>query len=95
MDENKNVEMEMQEGETKETKKERFIRLAEYRTNKACKGIAALKNLGNRGSYEYTDEQVDLMFSVLEQQIQDAKGAFVKTEKKNVAFSFGTLEQTE
>ena len=41
------------------TKAEKFIRIGEYRTNKAMDAIGRLENLSNRGAYEYTQEQVD------------------------------------
>lgn len=48
-----------------ETKAEKFIRIGEYRMNKAVDAIGRLENLANRGSYEYTQEQVDAMFQRL------------------------------
>ena len=48
-----------------ETKAEKFIRIGEYRMNKAVDAIGRLENLANRGSYEYTREQVDAMFQRL------------------------------
>ena len=48
-----------------ETKAEKFIRIGEYRMNKAVNAIGRLENLANRGSYEYTQEQVDAMFQRL------------------------------
>lgn len=35
-----------------ETKAEKFIRIGEYRMNKAVDAIGRLENLANRGSYE-------------------------------------------
>ena len=46
-------------------KAEKFIRIGEYRMNKAVNAIGRLENLANRGSYEYTQEQVDAMFQRL------------------------------
>ena len=43
----------------------KFIRIGEYRMNKAVDAIGRLENLANRGSYEYTQEQVDAMFQRL------------------------------
>ena len=45
-----------------ETKAEKFIRIGEYRMNKAVDAIGRLENLANRSFYEYTQEQVDAMF---------------------------------
>ena len=46
-------------------KAEKFICIGEYRMNKAVDAIGRLENLANRGSYEYTQEQVDAMFQRL------------------------------
>jgi hypothetical protein len=46
-------------------KAEKFIRIGEYHMNKAVDAIGRLENLANRGSYEYTQEQVDAMFQRL------------------------------
>ena len=46
-------------------KAEKFIRIGEYRMNKAVDAIGRLENLANRGPYEYTQEQVDAMFQRL------------------------------
>ena len=37
-----------------ETKAEKFIRLGEYRMNKAIDAIGRLEHLANRSAYEYT-----------------------------------------
>lgn len=44
---------------SEETKAEKFIRLGEYRMNKAIEAIGRLENLSNRSAYEYTPEQVE------------------------------------
>ena len=40
-----------------ETKAEKFIRLGEYRMNKAIDTIGRIENLANRSAYEYTPER--------------------------------------
>jgi len=88
-EENMNEEMNAKENETRA---EKFIRLAEFRMNKAMDAVGRLENLSNRSSYEYSQEQVDAMFGALEGQIADIKAKFVtkKTESKSV-FSFGNM----
>lgn len=51
-----------------ETKAEKFIRLGEYRMNKAIDTIGRLEHLSNRSAYEYTAEQVEAMFGALEKR---------------------------
>lgn len=52
-----------------ETKAEKFIRLGEYRMNKAIDAIGRLEHLANKSAYEYTAEQVEVMFGALESRV--------------------------
>ena len=73
-----------------ETKAEKFIRLGEYRMNRAIDVIGRIENLANRSAYDYTPEQVEAMFSVLESKVAEVKAKFTATKsKENTAFSFG------
>ena len=77
-----------------ETKAEKFIRIGEYHMNKAVDAIGRLENLANRGSYEYTQEQVDAMFHALEGRVAEIKARFTpKKTAESKSFSFGTTEQ--
>ena len=78
-------------GKAEETKAEKFIRLGEYRINKAIDAIGRIENLSNRSAYDYTEEQVEAMFSVLESKVAEVKAKFTATKaKENTAFSFGS-----
>ena len=48
-------------------KKSNFIRIAEARTNKIIESIALLGNLSNTSYYEYTPEQIETMFSAIQE----------------------------
>ena len=75
-----------------ETKAEKFIRIGEYRMNKAVDAIGRLENLANRGSYEYTQEQVDAMFQALEGRGVEVKVRFMpKKAAESKTFSFGIM----
>lgn len=75
-----------------ETKSEKFVRIATNRTNKAMKAITALENLSNHNSYSYTQEQVDAMFTQLEETLAEVKEAFApKKVSAEKAFSFGNI----
>lgn len=65
-----------------ETKADKFIRLGEYRMNKAIDAIGRIENLANRSAYEYTPEQVEAMFSVLESKVAEVKAKFTVTKNK-------------
>ncbi len=73
-----------------ESKAEKFVRLGEYRMNKAIDAIGRIENLANRSAYDYTPEQVEAMFSVLESKVAEVKAKFTVTKsKESTAFSFG------
>ena len=63
---------------TPETKHQRFVRLAEARTNKI---IATLRLLGNCSSpvvYEYSKADVQKIFRAIEEATADARRRFSK-----------------
>ena len=73
-----------------ETKAEKFVRLGEYRINKAMDAIGRIENLANRSAYDYTPEQVEAMFSVLESKVAEVRTKFTAVKvKEAAAFSFG------
>lgn len=76
-----------------ETKAEKFIRLGEYRINKAMEAIIRLENLSNRSSYEYTERQVEDMFSILETRLLEVKSKFVAKKSETVCFTFDRKEE--
>jgi hypothetical protein len=65
----------------KETREERFRRLAEKRTNNIIKNIRILGNCSNRSSYEYTKEEIDKIFNTIISEIREAKAKFTFTNK--------------
>ena len=73
-----------------ETKAEKFIRLGEYRMNKAIDAIGRLEHLAKRSAYEYTAEQVEAMFGAFETNVAHANAPFSTKTQANTSFSFGT-----
>lgn len=72
-----------------ENKHDKFIRLAESRTNAAIQKIQLISNLANRGNYEYSKEEINELFKALEKEIQIAKKSFEsELEKKDKKFKF-------
>lgn len=57
-------------------KKERFKRLAEYRTNEVLKRLRVLGNCANRSAYEYTEEEINKIFSEIERKMKETKARF-------------------
>lgn len=71
-----------------ESKADKFIRLGEYRVNKVIEAIGRIEHLSNRSNYEYTVEQVEVMFSMIEKRLAKVKGRFAPKQEKNNTFSF-------
>lgn len=62
----------------KESKIDRFRRVAEARVNKIIKMIRLLGNCSETGVYAYTDAQVEYIFSALQSELDKAKRRFRK-----------------
>lgn len=60
----------------KETKRERFIRVAEARTNKIIALMELLGNCSNRNNYEYTDREVATIMKTLDMELAALKAKF-------------------
>jgi len=60
-------------------KKEKFVRLAESRVNKAMKDIQLIGNLSNKAAYEHTDAEIRKIFRALQQSLDSAKQRFADT----------------
>jgi len=58
------------------SKRERFKRLAVYRTNEVLNKIRVLSNCSNRSAYEYTEEEINKIFSEIEKTVRLAKSKF-------------------
>lgn len=70
-----------------ESKREKFVRLAEARTNKIINMLQLLGNCSNTNTYEYTSQDVDKIFVAIENGVRDAKRKFNKIgNKKNNEF---------
>lgn len=59
-----------------ETARDRFKRLATYRTNTILEKLRVLGNCANRQVYEYTKEDVDKIFSAIEKAVKETKAKF-------------------
>lgn len=62
-----------------ETKQQKFVRIAEPRMTRACKAVRLLGNLAG-SSYEYTEEQVEAMFSAVQYELDMAREKFRKRD---------------
>ena len=67
----------------KESRHERFKRLASKRTNEILEKIRILGNCSNKSSYEYTEDDINKIFSEIEKYLKLTKAKFLsgKIEK--------------
>lgn len=65
-----------------ETKRDKFIRLAEARTNKIIDMVQLLGNCANSNVYDYTQQDVEKIFGAIEAEIRETKKKFNKFENK-------------
>lgn len=69
-----------------ETKNEKFVRVAESRTNKIIDMIRLLGNCSNKSVYEYSDDEVKKIFSAIESELKNTKNKFVGIDIKENKF---------
>ena len=59
-----------------ESKKERFKRLASYRTNEILKKLKVLGNCSNKSTYDYSEEEVNKIFAEIDKATKETKSKF-------------------
>ena len=69
-----------------ETKNDRFVRIAEARTNKIIDMIRLLGNCSNKASYDYSKEDVRKIFTAIENELKTAKAKFDSSNDDSVKF---------
>ena len=67
-------------------KKANFVRIAESRTNKIIESINSLGNLSNTSYYEYTQEQIDAIFTAIQDELDNQKKRFAESGPKKRKF---------
>jgi len=72
---------------SKETKRERFIRVAETRTNKIISMIKLLGNCATPTNYEYTKDDVKKIFDAIDKELKCTKNKFLGSNEGNEKFS--------
>lgn len=69
-------------GNNQESKREKFVRLAEARTNKIIDMIQLLGNCSNQNQYEYTSKDVNKIFTAIQDELDAAKKRYNKQESQ-------------
>ena len=69
-----------------ESKKDKFVRIADARTNKIIDMIRLLGNCSNKASYEYSKEDVRKIFTAIENELKAAKAKFDSSSDDSIKF---------
>jgi hypothetical protein len=76
----------MQRGKRKstqsESKREKFVELAERRTRTAIKAIRTVAKLGNRHAYDYTEADVKRIAGALSKEVDALRARMLSTNGK-------------
>ncbi len=74
----------------KSEKRQRFEKVAGSRVQKVLDTLQLLKNCSNRNNYEYSESDVDQMFSEISKALKDSRAAYVselhKANKQGFTF---------
>lgn len=69
-----------------ETKRDKFVRIVENRTNKIIDMLRLLGNCANKANYDYTDADVTKIFNTLEKELKAAKMKYMAMESEDEKF---------
>ena len=61
-------------------KRERFIKIAENRTNKIITMIKLLGNCSNKNNYTYDESDIRQIFNAIEQELRNTKNKFQEAQ---------------
>lgn len=64
------------------SKRERFISVAESRTNNIIEKIRVLGNCSNKNLYDYSSDEIDKIFKAIQEKLSETKARFVVKRKK-------------
>lgn len=69
-----------------ETKRDRFVRLAEARTNKIIDMLRLLGNCANKSNYDYSDADVQKIFLAIDKELKSTKMKFAVGDTEDDKF---------
>ena len=80
-----------------ETKRERFLRVAERRTNNVLYRIRVLSNCANTYSYEFSPADVEMIFDAIDGELLRARSRFEISKPSKFTFDAdgGALDDDE
>jgi hypothetical protein len=66
-----------------DNRRQNFKRLATTRTNEVLRRLKILGNCSNRSHYDYTEEEVNKIFSEIERKVKESKAKFSFSSRDN------------
>lgn len=66
------------------TKREKFVLLAEKRVIRTIQGMRLIGNLSNRNNYQYSDVDVEKILAALQAELNNLKMQFKSSQGKEV-----------
>lgn len=70
-----------------DSKRARFVKIAENRTNKILDMLRLLANCSNKSNYDYDEDDVKQIFAAIEKEVKATKNAFLGIESKEERFA--------
>jgi len=67
-------------------KRDRFVRIAEARTNKILDLLRLLGNCADKNNYEYNEDDVRQIFAVLDREFKNLKHKYLGMDTKEEVF---------
>ncbi len=68
-------------------KRERFVRIAEARTNKILDMLRLLANCSNKSNYNYDEDDIKQIFATIDKEVKATKNAFLGLDTQEERFS--------
>ncbi len=68
-------------------KRERFVRIAEARTNKILDMLRLLANCSNKSNYNYDEDDIKQIFAAIDKEVKATKNAFLGLDTQEERFS--------
>ena len=72
--------------ENERLKRERFVKIAENRTNKIIDMIKLLGNCSNKNNYKYDEDDVRQIFNAIDNELKIAKSRFQEAQNNKKEF---------
>lgn len=65
-------------------KHRKFKRLAKQRGERILKDLRLLGNLSNRNNYAYSEQEINLVFGAIEEELRHARTRFKNNKKREI-----------